>query len=127
MLKITVQPDCGNAPKKVLLKDFTIAFAKGDIQFILKNLSDNIEWEIVGDQKIHGKSDAEKVLKQMLDASTTQLNIVNIITHGDEGAVNGTMKFGEGPEFGFSDFYTFTSHGKDAKIKQLTSFVVEKK
>lgn len=125
MAKITVKPDCGNAPKMALLRDFTSAFANGNASIIISNLADDVVWEMVGDQTLNGKAAAEKRLPEMLDGQIEDLNLENIITHGDTGAVNGTMKFRGGQTFSFCDFYNFTGHGKNAKIKKIQSYVVE--
>jgi hypothetical protein len=125
MAKITVKPDCGNAPKMTLLRDFTSAFANGNSDIIIGNLADDIRWEMVGDQTINNKSEAKTKVVEMLDGSIEELNIDNIVTHGDAGAVQGTMKFRGGQLFSFCDFYNFTSHGKNAKIKRIQSYVVE--
>lgn len=125
MVKVHVQPDCENAPKKELLRDFEIAFAKSDAPFILDAFADDIRWEMVGDQIIEGKEAAQAKLFEMLDGSIAELSLDVIITHGDEGAVQGTMQFADGTVFSFCDVYKFTSHGKDAKIMKLTSYVVE--
>jgi hypothetical protein len=45
MAKITVKAGYGNAPRKLFLKDFNIAFAKGDIDFMTTNLADDVEGE----------------------------------------------------------------------------------
>ena len=125
MAKITVEPDCGKAPKMALLRDFTSAFANGNASIIISNLADDVVWEMVGDQTLNGKAAAEKRLPEMLDGQIEDLNLENIITHGDTGAVNGTMKFRGGQTFSFCDFYNFTGHGKNAKIKKIQSYVVE--
>lgn len=62
MTKITVIPDCGNAPKKEFLKDFNIAFATGEADFIIQHVSDNIVWSIYGDKDIIGKEDRKSVV-----------------------------------------------------------------
>ena len=125
MVKITVEANCGNSPKAELIRDMNIAFAEGDSKFILDNMADDIHWELVGVEIIEGKIAAIDALDKMLDDSTEELVIQNVITHGDVGSINGTMKFDEGMEFGFCDVYTFTSHAKDAKIKSITSYIVE--
>ncbi len=124
MVNIVVQPDCGNAPKKELLRDFTIAFPKQQASFLLDNIADEIQWEMVGDKLINGKIEAEKSINAMMDDSIKELVIKEIITHGDTGSVNGTMEFKDGSKFAFCDIYKFTSHAKDAKIKEITSFII---
>ena len=49
MTKIISSPDCGNSPKMELLKEFNIAFAKGDVKFITESVTDDIVWNIIGD------------------------------------------------------------------------------
>jgi len=46
--------DCGNAPKKLLLKELNIAFARGDSEKILSFVTDDIVWEIVGEKRLKG-------------------------------------------------------------------------
>lgn len=125
MPTITVPPDCGNAPKKEFLRDFEIAFAESNAAFILDAFAEDIRWDMVGDQVIEGKEAAQEKLYEMLDGSITELSLDVIITHGGEGAVQGTMKFKDGTVFRFCDIYKFTGHGKDTKIKSLTSFVAQ--
>ncbi len=44
MIKVTCKEDYANAPKKLLLRDFNIAFGKGDVNNICSHLSDDIVW-----------------------------------------------------------------------------------
>ena len=48
MPKITVHADCENSPRKALLRDLNIAFAKADIGGILDLFTDDIRWRIMG-------------------------------------------------------------------------------
>lgn len=56
-IKIIAPEDCGNAPKKLILRDFNIAFYTGDKDFILDNISENITWNIIGDSIVQGKEE----------------------------------------------------------------------
>jgi hypothetical protein len=125
MVKVNVQPDCGNAPKKLLLRDFTIAVANNDVPFILDSSADDIHWEVVGYQSIKGKTKIENLLKEILYAKLVEVTIANIITHGDAGSVNGTLKLIDGSIYGFCHVHTFTSHAKNARIKEITSYIIE--
>jgi hypothetical protein len=42
MTKVIVGKDCGSSPKNIFLKDLTVAFAKGDVQFILSRVTGDI-------------------------------------------------------------------------------------
>ncbi|NJN27476.1 MAG: hypothetical protein HC819_16635, partial [Cyclobacteriaceae bacterium] len=92
MTKITVSPDCGNAPRKQFLKDFNIAFATGDADFIIQHVCDDIEWNIHGDKHISGKEAFTKEIYIMKEYSADEVVIHTIITHGREAALNGEMK-----------------------------------
>jgi len=62
MAKINVQPDCGNAPRKLFLKDLNVALANGDIEFFTKNIQDSITWEVVGQSQVTGKENYFKAI-----------------------------------------------------------------
>ncbi|MBD1383324.1 nuclear transport factor 2-like protein [Metabacillus arenae] len=124
-LKVICADDCGNAPKKVLLKELTIAFTKNDIDFITKVISDNVCWDMIGDKMIQGKDNLVEMLKQKKIRTVTEIHISNIITHGSTGAVNGTLIFENKKSYAFCDVYNFTSAGKHAKIKEIASYVIK--
>lgn len=125
MTTITVNQDCGNSPKNAFVRDFNIAFAENEVEFILDNVSDDITWTMSGDQEIQGKSDFTEAVRNMKDEKTTELIIDHAITHGAIGAVDGTLKLDNGTVYAFCDMYEFSSHGKNAKIQTITSYVVE--
>lgn len=124
-LKIICAEDCGNAPKKNLLKELSIAFAKNDIGFISEVMSDHVCWDIIGYKVIQGKNNVVETLEQMKDRKVTEIQIRNIITHGRTAAVNGTLKSADMKEIAFCDVYLFTGAGKKSKIKEITSYVIE--
>tara|TARA_B100000678_G_C18151547_1_gene479150 strand:+ start:649 stop:1026 length:378 start_codon:yes stop_codon:yes gene_type:complete len=124
MTKIVSSPNCGNSPKMEFLKDFNIAFAKGNVEFIVDNVTDDIIWNIIGDKKIDGKKTFVEELKKMKSEKATELIIDQILSHGKEGAANGIMKMQNGKKYAFSDFYKFKG-AKGAKIKSITSYVIE--
>ncbi|PWJ58052.1 SnoaL-like protein [Dyadobacter jejuensis] len=123
MTKITVTPDCGNAPKKVFLKDFNIAFATGDADFIIDHVSDDICWEIYGDKTIQGKEQFAKEINLMKSYVADEVVIHTIITHGKEASLNGEMKMGD-KTYVFCDVYRFASAGSSI-IKEMHSYVIE--
>lgn len=124
-LKIICDEDCGNAPKKELLKEFNIAFAKNDIDLIVEDVTDDVTWNIIGDKRIQGKDDFTVALRQMNHGKAVELHISNIITHGKTASTNGILKFSHKKSSAFCDVYVFSSAGKDAKIKEITSYVIE--
>jgi hypothetical protein len=124
-LKIICAEDCGNAPKKELLKEFNIAFAKNDISFIIENITDHVSWNIAGEPLIQGKDNFAETLKQMKKSKAIELHISNIITHGTTGAANGILIYENKKNYAFCHVYIFSSAAKNAKLKEITSYVIE--
>lgn len=125
MTTITVEEDCGNTPKKALLRDFNVAFAENEVEFILENVSDDVEWTIVGDREILGRDDFATAVEGMTDPDVAALTIDHVITHGATASVDGTLGLDDGSVYAFCDVYDFSSHAKDAKIQTMTSYVIE--
>lgn len=124
-MKLNIKPDCGNSPKRELIKNLTIHFASYELDKAMEHMDDDIVWTLVGDKPIVGKKEFEAELEKMRENKATELTIHSIITHGKEAAINGEMKMTDGTVFGFSDFYEFTS-AKGSKVKAITSYVVQK-
>ena len=123
MTKVTVTLDCENSPKKSFLKDFNIAFATGNADFVIKHVSDDILWTIYGDKVINGKGDFTKEINIMKDYTADELVIHKIITHGREASLNGEMKMGE-KTYAFCDIYQFVNTEGNT-IKTMHSYVIE--
>ena len=113
--------------KEEFLRKFNDAFLKPDIPFILDSVTDDVEWEMVGDQTFHGKEELQKFFDNMDDSSKLLSTTIDaIITHGRKASVNGRMTMenkGAEEHYGFCDVYEFSGF-KDPKIKKLTSYIV---
>ncbi len=123
MTKITVHANLKNSTRKELLKDFNIAFATGNADFIVDHVSDDIKWTIHGDKQLVGKEQFKAAIDEMKDYVADEVVIHNIITHGAEAAANGEMSMG-GETYAFCDVYRFTSAGSKL-IKEMNSYVVK--
>jgi hypothetical protein len=58
--KISDNADCDNSPKSLLLRDFNIAVAQGDLEFIGRHVTDDIVWHLLepdGQKKIQGRDE----------------------------------------------------------------------
>lgn len=124
MTKITLKTDCGHSPKREFLKDFNVAFGKGDVKFLTENVTEDVIWNMVGDKTIEGKDDYSKAIKKMKDKKVSEFVIEKIVTHGKEGAVNGIVKMKDGKNYAFSDFYEF-KNTKSTDLKTITSYVIK--
>ncbi|MEQ9217859.1 MAG: nuclear transport factor 2 family protein [Cyclobacteriaceae bacterium] len=125
-MKLNIQADCGNAPKKELIRDLTIYFVSYEIERAMEYMDNDVVWTLVGDEPIEGKEPFAAALKEMMGNKAAALTIDSIVTHGKEAAVHGEMTMEDGSVFGFADFYEFTSAG-GSKVKSIKSYVIHKK
>ena len=121
-LRIVCREDCGNAPRKALLRDFHVALADGDLDAALAWLSDSVVWEWVGEKTAAGKAEAAEALRAV--PPVEELIIEAIITHGAHAAAHGTFTSAQGVTSGFCQVYRFESAGRQAKIKSVKSYVI---
>ncbi len=122
MTKIHIPIDCNNSPKKKFIKEFNMAFAKGDADYIIAHVSDDISWHIHGDKKIEGKEDFIKEIHQMKNEIADELILKSIITHGKEASASGVIKM-RGQSYMFCDVYEFKS-ATGTIIKAIESYVI---
>lgn len=112
--------------KGIFLQKFNEAFAESDIDYIVENVTDDIEWIALNDFIVEGKEQFIETLKNMASDKPFKLNIKNIITHGDAAAVDGVMESPDGKHYAFCDVYKFSGF-KNQKIKKITSYVIDLK
>ena len=126
MTKIVISEDCGNSPKNTFVQKLTIALASADAKFILDNVTDDIHWNIVGDELIQGKDNIARALGQRKNDQAAMLKIQHIATHGKAGTVNGTRTSKKGKTLGFCNVYEFKD-SRASSVKEITSYVIETK
>lgn len=124
MTSIHLKTDCGRSPKREFLKDFNIAFAKGNTKFLADHVVDDIVWNIVGDKTIEGKEAYEKAIEGMKKKEVAEITIEKVVSHGKDGAVSGTLNMKNGEKYAFSDFYEFRNT-TSTDLKSITSYVIE--
>lgn len=130
MIKIIGKEDCGNAPKKLLLRELTSAFAKGTARrVLLPRLADDVVWEMVGTERIEGKDPVAKMLEKTAQfrIKASRLEIDNIITHGNAGSVNGHIAMIDGNQYACCDVYTWSGTSAKSAIKKITSYSIQVK
>jgi hypothetical protein len=130
MVKVVVSEDCGNSPKNLLLRDFNVAIAKGDFSVVEHTMSEDVVWNLfepAGQAQIRGRDNVLQEYRHNLVIVPVEFSIDTIITHGNTGAVNGTIKARDKKSYVFCDIYKFSSHAKSTKIKEMTSYIIEKK
>ena len=127
MAKVNVEADCGNAPKKLFVRDLMVGIADNDIAFILDCLTDDIHWQLVGRHSTTRKTEVEDLLNDWLPEHIDEMTIVSIISHGDECSTDGIMISRDGKTFAFCHVCKFNGHGKKAKIKAIRTYVIDER
>jgi hypothetical protein len=124
MTNIICEEDCGNAPKGIQIRDFNIAFAKGEPDLMLQHLTDTIVWNYVGDKVLEGIETVGDALRREAQQPKAEMTIFTIMTHGKVGGANGVVTLSNGKQYHFSHIYKFSSAAKNAKIKGITSYII---
>jgi hypothetical protein len=112
--------------KEKILQKINEAFAKSEIDYILENVTDDIEWTAVGDFTVKGKVQFVDAMEKIASDVPFKIEIKNIITHGDSAAVDGIMQSPDGKHYAFCDVYKFSGF-KNPKIKKMTTYVIHLK
>jgi hypothetical protein len=126
MTEIIISNDCGNSPKNLLLQTITIALAEGDIDYILGIAAEDIQWHIIGEKTVQGKTSYTEALVKLKTGEVEELTILHAFSHGKVGAVHGRKKMSDGRVFAFCDVYEFTG-ASFTSVKEISSFLVELK
>lgn len=108
------------------LKKLNEAFAQGNINYIIDNVTDDIQWNIIGEDPIRGKEAFTKAMQEMEVEAPMNMSVTNTITQGNMAAVEGTMRPPNGKAYAFCDVYKFSGF-KKPKVKEMTSYVLELK
>lgn len=121
-MKIIAPQDCDNAPKRRIIRDLNIAFAKGDVKALADQFHKDIEWEMVGDKTISGFEAVVDYLKKIKSSNADALELKQILSHGKYAAASGILSF-KAEKIAFHDFYEFSSAGS-SKIKKISSMAI---
>ena len=115
------------ANNKEIVEKVNAAFEANKPEVFLDFCSDNINWDMAGDEVRTGKASIREFMASMgSDMEPPTINVTAIISDGDSAACYGDMTMNEkGTEntYSFCDIYRFA----DDKIIELSSFVVKQK
>jgi len=124
MAKIIIPPDCGNAPRKLFLKNLHIAFANGDLDFVTTNIPEEISWETIGKKTVMGRKSYLTALKDSKHWKVKELRVDAIITHGPDASVSGQITVSDGSVFDFCDVYRF-ARASGMAIGSIKTFLIK--
>ncbi len=113
--------------KGKFLQEFNEAFIRGNKEIVLTSVTDDIKWNMVGEDEIRGKDEFERAFQEMPREGKVELAIKTIITHGITAAVEGTIHttndLEEKKVYAFCETYRFNKF-KDGRIKEMTSYII---
>ncbi len=121
-MKVVCAEDCGNAPKKLLLRDLALDYWGDEGRMFVDNLAEEAVWIVVGGPRHVGKEAIREQCANDRGGEPTELHIHNIITHGNTAAANATVTMQDGSRIEYCDVYRFAGFGKKAKIKEITTY-----
>lgn len=124
MAKIKIKSDCGNSPRKEFLKQFHIAMAEGDMNFMADNLSGTIRLELVGSHALTNKEAFEEYIVKSPLWNVKELDIDAIITHGNEASANGRVVTSENLKFAFCHVYKFKGF-KGTQVQSIQAYLIQ--
>ena len=122
MTKLTVEADCGNAPRKLFLKAFYRALVNAEFDLMTENLTEQISWVLPDSTQTSGKEMFLQNVKKKIPTNADELSIDLIITHGPHAAVTGKIVLSDSKVYSFCDIYDFGTAGAN-KIRYIKSFL----
>ena len=125
MTRITISNQAQTDPNIQFIKDFNLAFATCDVDYISSCFANDATWEMVGGGSWTGKQAINQSLATMGTDVATEMIIDSVITSENRCATNGTLKYEGGRGVAYCDVYTFINQGADMKIKTLTAYAIE--
>lgn len=117
---------CDNASKRRVIRDYIILLWMKETHQLTNLLTENVVMDKIGSDKLTG---IDAIINSYDDEgkSVRSLEIKEILSHGKEGAAHGTVTFSNDKQIHFSEFYTFESHKKDARISFITNYTLHSK
>lgn len=148
-MKVLCPVDCDNAPRKAILRDWTIAWAQGEAS-AAELLADDVVYEPAAGSLAEGKAavvsylsrpaagvaehaadrasgaavdnNDDAVVSGTVHSVPVELHIHHIITHGNTAALNATLLLDDGRRVDYCHIYLFNGFAKTAKLKRITAY-----
>ena len=111
---------------KEIVERVNAAFEENKPEVFLNYCTEDLRWEMAGDEVRTGKESIREFMAGMGDMQPPKINVTDVIAEGDSAACYGNMTMvenGEETAYSFCDVYRFAGE----KISELRSFVVKHK
>ena len=92
---IDAPKDCGNAPRKMVIRDFLVALYQQDEHDVAEALRDDVGWEMIGCTVLNGFDEVQDWLRRQ--PPVAELHIATVLTHGTDCAADGWVVHRDGP------------------------------
>ena len=120
-MEVIIDADCGNAPKKLQVRDWLVAVASADTAAAGSLLTDDVVCDLASGDAVTGRAG---VLDALVGRPARELVVSNLLSHGKHVAAEGRItREGAQPER-FACFLTYTGHGKAALVGNIVWFDV---
>jgi hypothetical protein len=113
-------PDCGNAPRKEVLRDLVIGLAEADADAVVGLLAEDVRWSLVGDAELVGANAVRDWVAGLPAAD--ELVFEALLTHGRLAGVDGAVIGPDGAQEAFCHVLHFAGAAKTAKIVRVRSY-----
>lgn len=121
---VDIPEDCGNAPRKLVIRDFLIALYSSSVDDVVGILKDDVQWDVVGSKVLSGR---DAVREWVVAApSAVELKLHTVITHGTDCGVDGVAAYPDSTPTYFNHIIVFAGHSKTAKIKEIRSYIIQR-
>ncbi len=121
-MRVNVEPDCGNAPKKEFVRDWLIAMANGDAAVMEAAMDEDVQWEIVGESTRSGVGAVVDAAVCVAERAPSVFTIRHLLSHGKQVAAEGSVGYPDGERHRFAHIVTFSGHGKSARISEIVTY-----
>ncbi len=112
---------------KEIIRKVNEGFSEGDTEKILSYVADDVRWDIFGMSTAMGKDEFRKELNNEAFEGLPVITIKNEIEEGNLVAVEGEVQCRKKGGGIFDAFFFDIYRLEDGKIKELRSYVIEKK
>ncbi|WP_102706482.1 hypothetical protein [Terribacillus saccharophilus] len=123
-IQVTGISSCGNSPKSEQIRQITVDAFLQQHEQLEEKLAADCTVELAGGDVYVGHKNILSMLTPL--QNVTSLHIASAFTHGKQGAVNGSFKK-DTQTYSFALIFTFTSAGKNAKVQQISCYVIKER
>jgi ketosteroid isomerase-like protein len=111
---------------KELIQMINEAFARGDTERLSDYLAEDARWNIIGISTITGRKNIMKAMEIQELEKFPEITVNHIVAKGDSVVVESTGKAFQKAGGIYSASYCDVYRFKDGKIKEFTTYVIER-